>query len=66
MAALVCFAALGITGAGFFIIPILVFATAAAVFGAIGFRRLKSGYAIIGLILGLLTIVGGFIALSFI
>jgi hypothetical protein len=47
-----------------FLIPAFVFAVAATVFGAIGIKRHRRGFAILGLALGLLEIIGGFFIAS--
>ena len=64
MLSLVSLAALGITLFELLVIPVFIFALLAAVFGAIGIRRHKPGYAITGLVLGILAMVGGFIVLA--
>jgi len=64
MLALACLAAVGITSFQLLLIPVFVFATIAAIMGAIGIKRLKPGYAIIGMVVGLLAIVGGFMTLA--
>jgi hypothetical protein len=56
-------AGVGITSFGLLVIPVFIFATLATVFGAIGIKRHKPGYAIAGMSLGLLEIVGGFMLL---
>lgn len=60
----VCFAALGITSAPFFVAPAIIFATLAVILGSVGIRRYKQGYAIFGLALGVLELLGAFIALA--
>ncbi|MEO6834145.1 MAG: hypothetical protein ABI378_15680 [Chitinophagaceae bacterium] len=61
---LACFIALSITSVQFFIIPALAFATLATVLGTVGLTRMKPGYAIIGLVVGLIEIVAGFAVLA--
>jgi hypothetical protein len=61
---LVSFTALALTSFPFFIVPAFIFAGLATVFGAIGIRRRKPGYAMIGMGLGILGMVAGFIVLA--
>lgn len=56
--------AFSITSFPFFIVPMLVFGVIAVVFGAIGMRRRKRGFAIAGFTLGLTAIVAGFAVLA--
>ena len=64
MLGLAALAAVGITSFSMLIIPVLVFATLATVFGAVGVKRHKPGYAIAGLTLGMLEILGAFMMLA--
>ena len=61
---LACLIALSITSVQFFIIPALAFATLATILGAVGIKRMKPGYAIVGLIVGLIELVAGFAVLA--
>lgn len=61
---LACLIALSITSVQFFIIPALAFATLATVLGAVGLKRMKPGYAIAGLVVGLIELVAGFAVLA--
>jgi hypothetical protein len=61
---LVCLAAAGITSFPILVTAVFLFGILAAIFGAIGIRRIKPGYAIIGLVLGILAITGGFMVLA--
>ena len=62
--ALVCIGGVAITSFSLLLIPVFLFATLAAVFGAIGVKRHKPGYAIAGMTLGMLEIVAGFLLLA--
>ena len=57
-------AGVGATSFSLLVIPVFIFAALATVFGAIGVKRHKPGYAIAGMTLGLLEIVGGFLLLA--
>ena len=58
------FVAASLTSFPLFIIPAFMFAVVAVVFGAIGIKRRKRGFALIGLALGLIEIVAGFFILA--
>ncbi len=58
------FIALGLTATTAFLIPIFVGGIVATVAGAVALKRHKPVYAILGLTLGLLEIIGGIIALA--
>ena len=60
---LISLAALALTSSQLFIIPAIGFAVAAVVFGCIGIKRVQPGYAIAGLLTGILAILGGIVAL---
>lgn len=66
MLSLVCFGALALTAAPFFIAPAILFGGLAVVLGAIGIRHAKPGYAIAGLTLGIIEIAGALLALALI
>jgi hypothetical protein len=61
---LVSFTALALTSFSFFIVPAFVFAVLATVFGSIGIGRRKRAYAMIGMALGILGMVAGFVVLA--
>jgi hypothetical protein len=54
------FVAFSVTSFQFFIIPALVFAVGAVIFGAIGMKRHKRGFAIAAMVLGFIEIIAAF------
>lgn len=62
--AFVSLGALALTTSPLFLISAFGFAIVATIFGSIGIHRSQRGFAIVGLALGLLAMVGGFIALA--
>jgi hypothetical protein len=56
--------AFSLTSFAFFLVPVIVFSVIAVVFGAVGIRRRKPGFAIAGFVLGLIGLVAGFAVLA--
>lgn len=56
--------AFSLSSFSFFIVPVIVFGIIAIVFGAVGIRRRKRGFAVAGLALGMLGLIAGFAVLA--